>query len=99
MGYQYQLTKVILVLIFWSLYKVIPINWVFFICGVFLPPLDLMISKDKFLAQFPWELYLFYSYVVYSFFFQTEQHLIILGVGYSLSRLVLYFQLKSRLSI
>ncbi|NQZ42434.1 MAG: hypothetical protein HRT96_20640 [Moritella sp.] len=98
MGYQYQLTKVILVIIFWSLNEVIPIAWVFLICGASLPPLDLIISKDKYLAQFPWELYLFYGYAFYGILFQAEQHLIFLGIGYSLSRLVLYFQLKQSLN-
>lgn len=98
MNYQYQLTKAILILIFWGLNDVIPLAWIFLICGAVLPPLDLVISKDKYLTQFPWELYLFYGYAFYSIFAQAEQHLIFLGVGYSLSRLVLYFQLKERLN-
>jgi len=98
MNFQYQLTKIILIIIFWSLNELIPINWVFLICGAALPPLDLLISKDKYLAQFPWELYLFYGYFLYSIFVQVEPHLIYLGVGYALSRLVLYFQLKQRLN-
>jgi hypothetical protein len=96
MGYQYQLTKIILMLIFWSLDKVIPVNWLFLICGAALPPLDLVISKSKYSTQFPWELYLFYGYVFYSIFVEVEMYLIYLGVGYTLSRLVLYFQLKGK---
>jgi len=98
MGYQYQLTKIILILIFWGLNDLIPINGVFLICGAALPPLDLVISKNKYVAQFPWELYLFYGYALCSVFFQVEPHLIYLGIGYALSRLVLYFQLKKRLN-
>jgi hypothetical protein len=98
MGSQYQLTKAILILIFWNLNEVIPMAWVFLICGAALPPLDLVISKDRYLAQFPWELYLFYGYAFYGIFFQVERHLIFLGIGYSISRLVLYFQLKESLN-
>lgn len=94
MGYKYHLTKVILITLFWWLYQVIPMNWVFLICGIVLPPLDFMLSKNKYLLQFPWELYLFYGFAIYSVFFQSKQHMILLGVGYSLSRLVLYFRLK-----
>jgi hypothetical protein len=94
MGYQYQLTKIILILLFWSLNELIPINWVFLICGMALPVLDLVLSKDKYVTQFPWELYLFYLYFFSSVFFPVEQHLIYLGIGYSLSRIILYFQLK-----
>lgn len=98
MGYKYQLIKVILILLFWYLYEVMPVSWVFLICGIALPPIDFAVSKNMYLAQFPWELYLFYGYAAYSVFFQTDQHMIFLGVGYSLSRLVLYFQIKQRIN-
>ena len=95
MDYRYQLTKILLILIFGSLYETIPINWIFFVCGLALPWIDLIISKEKYQNQFPWELYLFYGYAIYSIFFNVELHLIYWGSGYALSRFILYFQLKS----
>ena len=54
-----------------------------------------MIAKEKYHDQFPWELYLFYGYVLVSLFIEVEPHLMYLGFGYALSRLILYFKLKN----
>ena len=69
-------------------------DWVFLICGALIPPLDLVISKSKYAVEFPWELYLFYCYAFYGVFYPVDTHLIFSGIGYALSRLVIYYKLK-----
>ena len=93
--YKYHLTKMVLISIFWGLDGIIAENWIFLICGAALPFLDLFISKDNYVTQFPWELYLIFAYIFFSLFVPVEPHLIFLGIGYALARMVLYFQLKS----
>ncbi|WP_076420542.1 hypothetical protein [Colwellia sp. UCD-KL20] len=94
MGFQYQLIKTILIGIFWQLDGLIPEAWIFLILGAFLPPLNLVIARDKYMVQFPWELYLFYAYSFYGIFYPVDTHLVFLGVGYALSRLAMYYKLK-----
>lgn len=94
MDVKYQLTKVILIGMFWSLQTVLPVSWAFFACGITLPFLDLFIAKDRYLASFPWELYLFYLYAFAGIFIDIDTELLSLGFGYALSRMTIYFQVR-----
>ena len=98
MDVNYQITKIILIIIFWSLHGVIPEIWVFFICGLSLPVIELLIYKSEYNNHFPWELYLFYAYAFYGIFFPIETHFIFLGLGYMLARITVYFKLKSSIN-
>lgn len=94
--YRYIALKIIVFLIVYFLNDFIPINWIFLIAGAAVPPLHLIIFREDLLFKFPWELYLFYAYLFYSIFSPIDPQIIYSGIGFSLSRLILYFQITKK---
>lgn len=92
--YRYSIIRIIIFILFFILNEFIPINWIALIIGALIPLLHLILFRDKYLFEFPWELYLLYAYIFYSVFFSFEPEFIYFGIGFSLSRLILYFQLN-----
>lgn len=93
---KYYVKKLILMGLYLILYQYLPANSIFFVLGATFPFLEYIFSRDDYLEHYPWELYLFYCVVIYSFFRPVDSHNIYLGLGYMVSRLCLYFKLKKQ---
>jgi hypothetical protein len=96
MNYQYQIKNIILVLLYLGLNGSIDDQWIFFIFGLAFPFIDVFIFQDKYLSEFPWELYLVFAYGVAGFFIEIDHHFMIMLMGYAITRISIYFKIKDQ---
>lgn len=94
MNLQLLVTRLSIIAIFFGFEGGLPYVAIAFICGLVLPLIEVCLFKGAFYTSFPWEIYLALSYLTASLFYKFDEASVYMVLGYILSRLIIYFQVK-----